>query len=119
MKSQKLIVAGSATLLNLLCYCSSSVLGGIPFEDSLREANVTLAMIQDGQRESLILGNGDLYGIVWEEDGGLFMRITKNDIWDARIDTSQDGELPRVDVVNNGVSGSKGAPPSSGSCQKG
>lgn len=112
MKSQKLIVAFSAILLNLLCCCSSSAQDGIPFEDSLKEANVTLATMQDGQRESLILGNGDLYGIVWEKDDGLFMRITKNDIWDARVDTSNDGELPRVDVINNKVSGSKGAPPS-------
>ena len=112
MKSQKLIIAFSAILLNLLCCCSSSAQDSIPFEDSLKEANVTLATMQDGQRESLILGNGDLYGIVWEKDDGLFMRITKNDIWDARVDTSNDGELPRVDVINNKVSGSKGAPPS-------
>lgn len=114
MKSQKLIIPFSAVLLHLLCRCSSQAQDSIPFEEPLREANVTLATMQDGQRESLILGNGDLYGIVWERDGGLFMRITKNDIWDARIDTSQDGELPRVDVVNNRVSGSKGAPPSYG-----
>ena len=106
MKSQKLIVAFSAILLNLLCCCSSSAQDGIPFEDSLKEANVTLATMQNGQRESLILGNGDLYGIVWERGGGLFMRITKNDIWDARVDTSKDGELPRVDVVNNKITGS-------------
>jgi len=112
MKSQKLIIAFSAVLLNLLCSCSSSAQDSIPFEDSLKEANVTLATMQDGQRESLILGNGDLYGIVWEKDDSLFMRITKNDIWDARIDTSKDGELPRVDVINNKISGSKGAPPS-------
>jgi hypothetical protein len=60
----------------------------------------------------LILGNGDLYGIVWEKNNGLFMRVTKNDIWDARIDTSKDGELPRVDIANNRITGSKGAPPS-------
>lgn len=114
MKSQKLIVAFSAILLKLLCCCSSSAQDGIPFEDSLKEANVTLATMQNGQRESLILGNGDLYGIVWTKDDGLFMRITKNDIWDARVDTSNDGELPRVDVINNKVSGSKGAPPSYG-----
>jgi hypothetical protein len=81
----------------------------IPFRDSLLKANVTLTKMQDGQREGLILGNGDLYGIVWEKDGDLFMRITKNDIWDARVDTSQDGDLPHVDIVTHKITGSTGA----------
>jgi len=84
----------------------------IPYRDSLREANVTLNKMQDAQRESLILGNGDMYGIVWEKDGGLFMRITKNDIWDARVDTSKDGDLPRVDVGTHEITGHEGAPQS-------
>ena len=84
----------------------------IPFQDSLRQAEVVPAKLTDGQREGLLLGNGDLYGIVWEKDGGLFMRITKNDIWDARVDTSKDGELPRVDIATHAVTGATGAPPS-------
>ena len=100
-----------ATLLTLLC-CSGFVQASIPFEEALKEANVALTSLQDGQRDGLILGNGDLYGIVWEKDSGLFMRITKNDIWDARVDTSKDGELPRVNVVTHQVSGATGAPPS-------
>ena len=48
----------------------------IPFAKSLRRADVAVATMKDGQRESLILGNGDLYGIVWEKDNGLFVRIT-------------------------------------------
>lgn len=84
----------------------------IPFKAALQEANVTLARMQDGQRESLILGNGDFYGIVWEKDGGLFMRVTKNDIWDARVDTSADGELPRVDMATHKITGMRGAGPS-------
>jgi hypothetical protein len=78
----------------LLCVCSMVAEGRIPFEESLKAANVTLTKMENGYHESLILGNGDLYGIVWEKDGGLFMRITKNDIWDARVDTSEDGDLP-------------------------
>lgn len=84
----------------------------IPFPKALEEANISLFSINDGQRQSLMLGNGDLYGIIWEKDGGLFMRITKNDIWDARVDTSKDGELPKVDVATGKITGSTGAPPS-------
>ncbi len=84
----------------------------IPFPAALKDADVALSSMASGQRESLILGNGDLYGIVWQRDGGLVMRVTKNDIWDARIDTSEDPPLPKVDVVANSVSGAVHAPPS-------
>lgn len=113
MTVPKLIMTLSALLLSFL-HCSGSVQATIPFEAALKEASVTVTTLHDGQREGLILGNGDLYGLVWEKDKGLFMRITKNDIWDARVDTSKDGELPRVDVITHEVSGSKGAPPSYG-----
>ncbi|NQT39927.1 MAG: hypothetical protein HQ581_20710, partial [Planctomycetes bacterium] len=84
----------------------------IPFEAALEDANVALSSMASGQSESLILGNGDLYGIVWEKDGGLYLRVTKNDIWDARVDTSGDPPMPKVDIPNNTVSGAKSAPPS-------
>ena len=60
----------------------------------------------------LMLGNGDMYGIVWEVNGDTYMRVTKNDIWDARVDTSKDGPMPKVDVAAGTVTGSRGAPPS-------
>ena len=110
MKSQKATIGISAILLSFFCGCSSSAQNSIPFENSLKEANLTVTTIQDAHHESLILGNGDLYGIVWEKDDQLFMRITKNDIWDARIDTSKDGDLPRVDIINHKITGPTSAP---------
>jgi hypothetical protein len=87
---------------------------GVPFVDALSHAGVKLESMKDGQSESLILGNGDLYGIVWEKEGDLFMRITKNDIWDARVDTSKDGDLPHVDLDSNKIASHYGAPASYG-----
>ena len=84
----------------------------IPFPDALASADVTLKAMENGNTESLMLGNGDLYGVVWRKAGGLFMRITKNDIWDARVDTSKDGPLPKVDIATGKITGSRGAPPS-------
>ena len=86
----------------------------IPFPEALQDAGVHLSKMTDGQTESLLIGNGDLYGIVWEKEGGLFLRITKNDIWDARVDTSKDGPLPKVNIRTRAVTGSKGASPSYG-----
>ena len=106
MMSQKLIKASFAIMMNLVIFSCGTNKNSVPFESSLKEANVTLTKMQNGQHESLIVGNGDLYGIVWEKENALFMRITKNDIWDARLDASQDGELPKVDISSNKVSGS-------------
>ncbi len=88
--------------------------GGIPYPSALAGADVTVPSMLSGHRDGLIVGNGDLYGLVWERDGVLTLRVTKNDIWDARLDTSADGELPRVDVATGEVSGSQGVPPSYG-----
>ena len=66
----------------------------IPYPEALQDARVAVSEMTDGQSESLIIGNGDLYGIVWGKEGGIQLRITKNDIWDARVDTSKDGPLP-------------------------
>ena len=109
------IVILALIILPLFFCCASNLdnkqKDNIPFRTSLQEAHVTLTQMEDGQHESLILGNGDLYGIVWTKDNNLFMRITKNDIWDARVNTSDDGELPRVNIATHEVTGSEGAPP--------
>ena len=47
---------------------SSLAMAEVPFPDALKDANVILNSISNGQTESLMLGNGDLYGIVWEKD---------------------------------------------------
>jgi hypothetical protein len=86
----------------------------IAYPEALQDAGVAVSTMSDGQSESLIIGNGDLYGIVWEKEGGLRLRITKNDIWDARVDTSKDGPLPKVNIRTRAVTGSTGAPPSYG-----
>ena len=84
----------------------------IPFPDALSACDVTLKTMNNGNTESLMLGNGDLYGVVWRQGGGLLMRITKNDIWDARFDTSKDGPLPKVDIATGKITGARGTSPS-------
>ena len=84
----------------------------VPYPEALRDAGVAVPSMKDGQTESLIVGNGDLYGVVWGKDAGILLRITKNDIWDARVDTAKDGPLPKVNVRTGAVTGSTGPPPS-------
>ncbi|MDP6544293.1 MAG: hypothetical protein QGH60_09900 [Phycisphaerae bacterium] len=102
------VVCSSAILL----HAASPAKHAIPFPKALLACDVTLKTMNNGNTESLMLGNGDLYGVVWRKGGGLFMRITKNDIWDARVDTSNDGPLPKVDIATGKITGSRGTSPS-------
>lgn len=77
----------------------------IPFEKAIQDATVTVQAMTDRQTESLIMGNGDMNGVVWSDAGQPYIRINKNDIWDARVDTSQDGEMPKVDIAAGTVTG--------------
>ncbi|MCH5377831.1 MAG: hypothetical protein JJ992_28075, partial [Planctomycetes bacterium] len=83
----------------------------IPFPAALDAATVVESQVSDIHREALMLGNGDLQGLLWERNGALCLRISKNDVWDARVDTSQDVPLMRVDVPAQTWSGG-GYPPS-------
>ena len=82
----------------------------IPFPEVLEEAAVVQEKITDINREGLVVGNGDLSGILWQRDGGLCLRVTKNDVWDARVDTSMDPALMTVDIPNQKWSGGTSAP---------
>jgi hypothetical protein len=84
----------------------------IPYPDALQRAAVTESQISDIDRQALVLGNGDLSGLLWERNGVLCLRVTKNDVWDARVDTSRDPPILRVDIPNQKWSGGSGNPPS-------
>ena len=72
----------------------------IPFPAVLDSAGVVESKITDIHTEALVLGNGDVNALLWQRGGSLCLRVTKNDIWDARIDTSWDPELMTMDIGN-------------------
>jgi len=84
----------------------------IPYPSALDEAAVRETKIADVKREGLLVGNGDLNGILYERNGTLCLRISKNDIWDARMDTSEDAPLLKVDVPKHQWTGGGGLNPS-------
>ncbi|MCX6930875.1 MAG: hypothetical protein NT154_47885, partial [Verrucomicrobia bacterium] len=51
-----------------------------PFPAALERARVVQPKMADGIPGSLILGNGDLNGILWLNGGRLRFSITKNDV---------------------------------------
>ena len=73
----------------------------IPYPPSLEKAEVVQASMAAEIPGSLILGNGDLNGIFWIHQGRLRFSITKNDICDGRLDTSQDPGFVRIDIPNH------------------
>lgn len=77
----------------------------IPFPNELEAASVTQDRIDDITTQAFPLGNGDLNALLWDRQGEICLRITKTDLWDARIDTSQDPPLLKMDVRNRTWSG--------------
>jgi hypothetical protein len=53
----------------------------VPFPDALDAAVVSQDRLDDINRRALVLGNGDLSGLLWERNGVLCLRVTKNDVW--------------------------------------
>jgi hypothetical protein len=94
-----------ALLLTYQCGTLPTHAADIPFPTALDAAAVVQSRIADINREALVLGNGDLIGLLWQRNGTLCLRVAKNDIWDARVDTSQDAPLMKVDVPNKKWSG--------------
>jgi hypothetical protein len=72
----------------------------IPFPAALEAAAVRQERLDDLLENSLILGNGDLNALLYASGRNFVFRLTKNDVWDARVDTSHDPPLMKVDVKN-------------------
>jgi hypothetical protein len=99
-----LFLAACASTLGALTVLSAQSRAGLaepPYPEALDAAAVVESKIEDLRREALLVGNGDLNGLFYERRGALCLRISKNDIWDARVDTSQDPPMVKVDVPNH------------------
>ncbi|NQU21222.1 MAG: hypothetical protein HQ567_08065 [Candidatus Nealsonbacteria bacterium] len=58
----------------------------IPFPAALDGASISYEGLQRIEHDALIVGNGDLAGLIYEKDGGIALKVSKNDVWDARLD---------------------------------
>ena len=48
---------------------------------------------------SLIVGNGDINALVYSNNNSVVMNLTKNDVWDARLETLNDPPIPTIDLI--------------------
>ncbi len=94
----KIFAIHFVTILSVAIGCTKADEGRvkIPFPKSLDSAAIAVDRLDDILKYSLILGNGDINALLYEEDGSLILRITKNDVWDARLDTANDPPLPTI-----------------------
>ena len=76
---------------------------GIPYEQALDAAAVALSDISDLPDSSLFAGNGDIYGYISGDAAKVTIRICKSDLWDARINTSNDSPIPTLDLIKRVV----------------
>jgi hypothetical protein len=84
------------------------------FATALDAAEIRQSSLGNIAENSLLLGNGDLNALLYASGQGLKLRLTKNDVWDARINTAADPALPVFNVAAHSWTGTAGEPPSWG-----
>lgn len=82
------------------------------FTAALEAAAISQDTLANLAENSLLLGNGDINALLYGGTAGLKLRLTKNDVWDARIDTSGDPALGVIDVAAHTIAGGTGSPAS-------
>ncbi|MCP4455672.1 MAG: hypothetical protein GY809_29785, partial [Planctomycetes bacterium] len=68
----------------------------IPFAQALDNAAVSVERLDSILEHALIIGNGNINALVYSDSGNLELVLTKNDVWDARLDTTLDPPLPTL-----------------------
>jgi hypothetical protein len=71
----------------------------IPFTDALEQAAIAVDRLDSILEHGLILGNGDVNALLHSEHGQLQLMLTKNDVWDARLDSKLDPPIPTLKLI--------------------
>jgi hypothetical protein len=79
----------------------------IPYDAALDASAIHQSVLNE-LTNSIIIGNGDINGLIYSVGGNINISLTKNDVWDARILTEKDPPLFKVNIRSGTWSG--GAP---------
>lgn len=90
---------GLASLALFLIPSGAGADEGIPFPAALDVAAVAVDRLDSVLDYALLVGNGDLNALVYTDRGQLKLNVTKNDVWDARLDADRDPPLPTLELV--------------------
>jgi len=87
------------SMATLLATWSAAAAGEPPYPAALEKASVSVDRLDSILEHGLLVGNGDLNALVWTEGGQLALMLTKNDVWDARLDSKLDPPLPTLALI--------------------
>jgi len=90
----------TAICLAVLAFMSTNA-HAIPFSSAIDNAAIIQSSIDNVDRKAMIIGNGDMNALIFSRGNDLIMHVAKNDVWDARLITAQDGPLLKVNVGNH------------------
>ena len=90
---------GLVALAVLLIGLNAKAEDAIPFPAALDAAAVAGDRLDSVLDYALLIGNGDLNALVYTDRGQLKLNLTKNDVWDARLDADRDPTLPTLEPV--------------------
>ncbi len=95
------------TALFVLISCSGEKLEkfNIPFSEALDNAQIVQTGHSNAIQNSVFIGNGDINGMLFSDGDDLVINLSKNDVWDARLDTENDPSLMKIDIANQKYSG--------------
>jgi hypothetical protein len=79
----------------------------VPFPDALNAAAISVDRLDSILDYALLVGNGDVNALVYSEGGGLKLMLTKNDVWDARLDSKLDPPLPKLEWIKRATAQSQ------------
>ena len=102
----KRILQGMVMVMASIMGASGVTVGQtIPFVQALDHAAVSVERLDSILEHALIIGNGNINALVYSDSGNLELVLTKNDVWDARLDTTLDPPLPtlkRIKTLGHG-----------------
>ncbi len=79
--------------------------GEIPIPKALDDASIQVKTLATLTEDALLIGNGDVNGLVTARGRTVSVMLTKNDVWDARLDTKLDPPIPTLSRIKELASG--------------
>ncbi|MBR8535857.1 hypothetical protein KDU71_09845 [Carboxylicivirga sediminis] len=77
----------------------------ILFSQVLENARINQTEHSNSIQNAVFIGNGDINGMLFSSGNDLVINLSKNDIWDARLDTENDPPLMKIDIASRKYSG--------------
>jgi hypothetical protein len=68
----------------------------LPYPETIRSANIKIDKLDSPMLHGMIQANGDLHSFFYAKYKQIILRLAKNDVYDALIDTKDDPELAKI-----------------------